>query len=462
MFNNLKLTTLLLMLATLIACGGGSGDSDDPDGSGDNDKKLIKTLRIATFGDSTANVSPLEHDIQVFKAELSKPLSKGLIESNKYQVPFYYPAAYLVANGGISGENTTRMLARDEKNPTPQRKATEDIIALKPQVILFRGGSINNLPAVTADNMAVMVEDIYKEHITLIEKFTIDGVGIPVLDAGILGYSLPKGSTHPTGYSKSDPDQVRLALVALNKRYKDYAKTNDKVTFIDPMGVVSDLNGRYFDKMTRDGIHPSVQGALAMAKAEADALRKLFGPSEVSSFEKGGSNLYPEISSTETKQDKELFSIWSNKATRTTSIETIDNKKYQFLSLESNSANGSGGVKVSLSSVIDSLEMGKTYGISADIIIENLSADVSGGIEFDLSTRLDLNNNEKRYVLESLSGTFKDFNKQLKGRIEFQPLKLESVLGTRSVFTISISKLSLNTKIRVGITALKIVELPSQ
>lgn len=462
MFNNLKLTTLLLVLATLIACGGGSGDSDDPDGSGDKDKKHIKTLRIATFGDSIANVSPLEHDIQVFKAELSKPLTKERIESNKYQIPFYYPAAYLVANGGISGETTSHMLARDKAAKTPRRKATEDIIALKPQVILFRGGSINNLTAVTETNMAMTVNTIYSEHIRLIEKFTIDGVGIPVLDSGILGYSLPKGSLQPAGYSKSDPVQVRRALTALNKKFKAYAKTHEKVTFINPIGVVSDSSGKYFTTMTKDGIHPSIQGGLAMARAEADVLRTLFGESEVSSFEKGGSNLYPEISSTATKQDKELFSFWSNKATGTTSIETIDNKKYQFISLVSEKVDGQGTISISFAPVVNTLEKGKTYGISTDIIIENLSSNALGDVDFYLSTRLDLKNAGNRYVLDSLSGTFKALDKRLMGRIEFQPLLLDSVLDASSSFRVHVSKLPLNAKVRIGVTALKIVELPSQ
>jgi ABC-type Fe3+-hydroxamate transport system substrate-binding protein len=162
---------MFFLLSFLAACGGGSGSAgtDKPDKPPTGNNK-VKTLRVATFGDSTANASSLAtQDISLFQANLN---GHQLIAPNKYQLSFYYPAAYLVGNGGVGGETPLSMRHRDVEPVSTQRKSTEDIIALKPQVILFRGGSINDLPNVNKKTIATIVDETYTRHITLLEKFT--------------------------------------------------------------------------------------------------------------------------------------------------------------------------------------------------------------------------------------------------------------------------------------------------
>ena len=431
---------MFFWLSLLAACGGGASSA------GINDKK-VKTLRVATVGDSTANISSLKtQDISLFQASLN---SHQNIESQKYQLSFYYPAAYLVGNGGIRGETTQGMLDRDNKPPSIKRKSAEDIINLHPQVILFRGGSINDLARVTEDtDIGTIVDKTYQNHITLVEKFT--NANLPVLDSGIFGYSFPRGGTEVKGYHKADPDKVRLALTRLNDKFRAYAKTHKKVYFIDPLNAVSDAQGNYFSEMTKEGIHLSLQGSLAMAKKEADAVTKIFGESVDKAFEEGGENQYPETGSV----DKPLFETIG--AASKSEVKRIHGKQYQFIHLKND-----GGLAIKIpAEMANSLAKGKIYGVSLDIIIEKPGTP----IDFHLSTRLDLeeDGSGNRYLLENFSGKITHLDHQIAGRIKLPPFKLNTTINDQSHFRVYLEDFSTTSPLKVGVTALRWVELPQQ
>ncbi len=446
--NLVRQFSVLFLLSFLVACGS-SDSSDAPEKTKPEPVvKKIKTLRIATFGDSTANASSLKsQDISLFQATL---LGHQLIESRKYQLSFYYPAAYLVGNGGIGGETTEDIIHRDNETSSTDRKSTEDIIALEPQVILFRGGSINDLPHVNESNRDVIVNKTYENHIRLVERFT--NAKLPVLDSGIFGYSFPKGGTAVGGYDKADPTQVRLALTQLNNRFRAYAKTHDKVTFIDPVGAVSNDKGKYLPEMTEDGIHLSLQGSLAMAKKEAEVVTKIFGKSSDKAFEKGGINNYPKVSSV----DNPLFKAIGGAVKGDSKL--VDGKEYQFIRLQKG-----GGLEIKLPEVLaNSLVTGKTYGVSLDIIIEKPAKPTN----FHLSTRLDLketvNGTTERYLLENFGGDVKQLSQKIAGRIKLPPFRLNTTINDQSHFRVYISDLSDDSTISVGVTRLNWVELPPQ
>ena len=69
----------------------------------------------------------------------------------------FYPQAYLVASGGISGQTTTQMVARDTASYTADRFATTDVINLAPHVVILRGGSINDLLTITSGTSAAAI-----------------------------------------------------------------------------------------------------------------------------------------------------------------------------------------------------------------------------------------------------------------------------------------------------------------
>jgi lysophospholipase L1-like esterase len=76
---------------------------------------------------------------------------------DKFALPMLYPQALLVGNGGVSGDTTANMLLRDGNASSSSRKAITDILALRPDVVLLRGGSINDLTGLTSGQVAGQV-----------------------------------------------------------------------------------------------------------------------------------------------------------------------------------------------------------------------------------------------------------------------------------------------------------------
>jgi len=97
-------------------------------------------LRVATFGDSTANAGGVrsvtnQDTAQAVNANWGATFSGGLT-SDRYALDRAYPQAYLVINGGITGQSTTQMLARDTLGASITRRAITDVINAAPDVVL--------------------------------------------------------------------------------------------------------------------------------------------------------------------------------------------------------------------------------------------------------------------------------------------------------------------------------------
>lgn len=236
-------------------------------------------LRCATFGDSTANVGLGNTDCAVFDAVFppSGPtvLSYELSKWNVYQ---FYQQAKMVANGGISGETTTQMLARDSAAYSATRKSIGDVLNLYPDVVFLRGGSINNLTPITAGNYDATIATCYAEHVKILNKL-ISG-GVAVIDEGLFGYS---------GGAATYPDLVRSAIVKLNAMFGDYVESLDKANVVFLEHGLCDATGSLLPAASNDGIHLNMYGARLLGKVEARVLENLFGVSSGPRF--AGSNL---------------------------------------------------------------------------------------------------------------------------------------------------------------------------
>ncbi len=221
-------------------------------------------VRIATFGDSTANVgatqSPASQDATKYSSSAwqSGLVSIG-ISGDKWTVPYFYPQAYLVCNGGISGENTTQMLARDSAAYSTTRKAVADVANFSPDVIFLRGGSINDIASVTAGAVAATVATTYANHIAIIGRLA--AAGARIVDEGIFGYS----------GGAAEPQSVRAALVQLNAMFAAYAaQYPNLIEFINPVGLTCDSTGAYLSGMSTDGTHLNGMGSITVARKEAE------------------------------------------------------------------------------------------------------------------------------------------------------------------------------------------------
>lgn len=301
------------------------------DRNGGTQRVRTGPVRIATFGDSTANVGNLSNvgtatnhaaDRVIVDAWNSGTKSLGLT-LDRYALPCVYPMAYLVGIGGKSGEQTAAMLARDAASAATDRMAVWDILNLAPDVVLLRGGSINNLLTVTAGTVDATVATCVAEHIQILNRFL--SAGVVVIDEGIYGF------TNGTANTATSEAVTRQALMSVNAQIAAYIAglNTNQARYIDWTGVVRDASGAWLPGMSIDGTHPSTLGQLAAAEKEAEVLRSLFGPSPGIRYPGANyvTNSLMHASSGGTATGYTLAG--TNATVGSQAIEVIDGKNYQ-------------------------------------------------------------------------------------------------------------------------------------
>lgn len=228
-------------------------------------------VRVATFGDSRADTSGICKQ-DVYTTTFAAKVSSNILPE-KFQVHAYYPQAYLVANGGVGGQTTTNMVARDSAAYSTSRKAVTDIISLSPDVAILRAGSINDfLTAANAGNWSSLADTAIANHTLIINRFL--AAGIFVIDEGEFG-------TDGTG-ATSLP-HVLLAIQKVNAAYKAYAATlPTKIQYIDLTGITTDSTGLLLPNMAladATGRHASLYAQNLIGKEEARIFNAVFGAS---------------------------------------------------------------------------------------------------------------------------------------------------------------------------------------
>jgi len=233
-------------------------------------------LRVATFGDSTANAGNTQNTPNTTQQDTTKVIAatwtSGLqsfsVTADKYLLELFYPQAYLVGNGGISGQTTTQMLARDQSAFATNRFGITDIVNLAPHVVLLRGGSINDFLGGSPLSVATSLA----QHQAIIQRFL--AANIPVIDCGIYGYTGAAGGALTLA-------QIQANIVKHNTASKAYAAQYPSLMrFIDWTGILSDGTGAYLSaNISADGTHLTFSAQLLAAQQEALAIAQLFGPS---------------------------------------------------------------------------------------------------------------------------------------------------------------------------------------
>lgn len=234
--------------------------------------KLDRLLRISTFGDSTAtldNAGKCNRDGQTI------PFPSGSITQ---KIPAQVAAlltkvpCIFVGDGGIFGNTVQQMLDRSSSTYSETRKAIVDVIGTKPDLLLFHGGSINDLILLNAIATDGELDVIAGKHIAMVKEFTESGIF--VLDCGVLGYS-------STGVTDKKRTIVRDALLRLNQKIKTAFSDIKNAFFIDVLGVTHDATGAYLPLMSTDGTHLNAYGGNALGVVEASICNDLFAPSYV-------------------------------------------------------------------------------------------------------------------------------------------------------------------------------------
>lgn len=153
---------------------------------------------------------------------------------------------------GISGQTTGQMLVRFR----------EDVINLKPSVVIILGG-INDI---AQNNGPSKPEDIFGNIISMAELARANHIKV------VLSSILP--AIHFPWKPAIDPvPQVK----ALNEMLKNYARQNQMI-YLDYFTAMADEKGGMQTGLSKDGIHPNLQGYKIMEplaeQAINDALKK--------------------------------------------------------------------------------------------------------------------------------------------------------------------------------------------
>jgi hypothetical protein len=231
---------------------------------------------VATFGDSTANVGQIQgsNTVPINAISVSGSGEVGIRETAIFALPIHFPMAQLIGHFGIDGNDTFQMLQPTRLAPfSGQPMSIQDLINAAPQLVILRGGSINDLQGVGSPaEVDTAVGNCLFNHRQILSRM-VNG-GLKVLDCGIFGYG---DDTFPLLNTRNF---IRDALVRVNNGLatmiaNDFSAAS--VRFVNPAGTLHDGTGKYINGMTNDGLHPSLIGGLRQSQLEAAAITGWLG-----------------------------------------------------------------------------------------------------------------------------------------------------------------------------------------
>lgn len=350
-------------------------------------------VRVGTLGDSTANIgtlsSPTSQDISLVTAPFpaSGRTSLGL-DSNKWLLGHIYPMAYPVANCGISGESSAQIVARDNLSATTTRRAISDLINLRPDVVLLRGGSINDLMGLSAGQVAAQVAASYANHVAIISRLLTSSA--VVIDEGIYGFS------NGTANTAADQAATRSALTQLNALFKAFAANSaGRVVFIDPIeSGISDATGAYINGASTDGTHLGTYGQYLNAVSEAAILTKRFGPSAKVRYP--GVNLIANslMSATGSQAYGTVATGYiigaSNSTRQNAKVEIINGVPFQTCEYVGTSNPNSGSIYMPLSIATMGISANDQFGFEFSYLVQGVSSSILPTPTTSLACRLEV------------------------------------------------------------------------
>ena len=425
---------------------------------------LVRTtpVRVATFGDSTASFyAPSTQDSSLISAPFpaSGNTTQFNIITDRIALQVFYPVAYLVGSGGISGQTTTQMLARDALAGSTTRKAISDIIDLKPDVVLLRGGSINDLLGITSGTLAAAVTSTYNNHILIIQRFI--AAGIPVIDSGLYGYS---------GGGATDIASTKSAILQLNILFATYAQSfPGRVFFINYTNLLSDNTGTYLSNVTSDGTHLSTQGEYISGRQEASIVTSLFGKSSSRRFLGTNLNTNSSMSVTSTSGIGTVatgLAIGGNGSITTIAnakVEIIDGRVWQTAEVTNTATGGFSNIYMPFTPTTFGIVAGDIFGVEFDFY----AAALNGGpppLPNSINGRLNIIKTGAGSILvDGLvpNVTAIAFNEAYTGHCSIGPVQIQEPSANLSAssnmyFTYATNQV---TTFKIGVSMVRIVKL---
>lgn len=252
-----------LITATAAAAVAGHDASAGAHGNA-RAKKLDRWLRLATYGDSTADYSAGGTDVEVSTAAFPGSGSTGVIHGCSKATISQFQPTLVVANGGIVGQNTQSFVDRGKGAYSATRKALQDVLRKFPDVVEFNGGSINDYSGMTTTTPQAAIDAVVERHRQCAEYFT--SAGVHVIDAGTYGYSVPGANL----------SAICGIIVQTNAAIMALAAANPLWHYVEMSGVTHDGTGLFLPAATTDNIHLNQVGAYRAGYAKKTVLDTLF------------------------------------------------------------------------------------------------------------------------------------------------------------------------------------------
>lgn len=426
-------------------------------------------IRCATFGDSNALTGGMQGSgaaagYQDMTQLIPDAWNSGQkfygIGLNRFAADLYYPQLYLVADGGIGGQTTTQMFARETLSYSATQKRAQDILDLNPQVVFFRAGSINDLVSVTSGTLAETVATTHANHIGLLNRFM--SAGIIVIDEGIGGFN--NGVNTAT-----DLTATRSAITQLNALYAAYAEQYpNSIKFLNPVSVgLGDASGAYLSPNTSDGTHLNIVGQMLLGKAEAALLSKLFGAS--SNIRYHGPNVVSNaLMANVTGGIANGFTVATSVASvANQKVEQINGKWFQTAEWTLAAGTNTATINIPFNPTAMSIMSGDVYGFEYDMYFVGLSGYVPDQTKLTITPQVRfINTVGSGDIIQTRSyGVVQNYgalSNGLIGHISFNPIKVGDVSSnftTGSRFQLVISTTEASGTFKMGVGNPRIVKL---
>ena len=239
-------------------------------------------IPVGTFGDSIANISSFaNHDLrQVSTVSLGS-------NSDRMGVTLQHVsngALRVMFNGGVSGDTTTQMLARDAAGSTATRKALTDAMTLGVRHLVFSAG-VNDLqsPALAAGASSGTIDAAVSASVGRLASLLRRAVsfGMTPHVVALLGYRF---ETVNMGSLPTNNAAAVATTQEAMRRWNALAKVTIREAggalgyWYDMPTNVLDSNGAWLSGMDQgDGLHPSENSQYPIYTQVADAIRLMEG-----------------------------------------------------------------------------------------------------------------------------------------------------------------------------------------
>lgn len=233
----------------------------------------VNPIRVGSYGDSIANISSAS-------TQDLRTVTTGNKALNDLRFGSWLPslsngAIRMVFNGGVSGDNTSQMLARESAGASATRKSVQDARDVGCQVLVF-SPPVNDLGSFTTataqSTIDAAVTTAHNNIRTLLRKARAFGIWPVVVSFG--PYS-------NTGASAADNAVRRAAMRAWESamRATIAAAAGGLGKFVDTGMICGNGDGEWLTGYSYDGVHPDGVACRRRYQPVVDAILARFGVS---------------------------------------------------------------------------------------------------------------------------------------------------------------------------------------